>query len=84
MGNFPKIPKIAFIKACDSSKCVKNAKSKFLNEFSMIFDDFRNVLCITALKCLSQTLPLLFKKKQLDYGCWVPRYLYTSIKIGSG
>ena len=37
IGNLPKIPKIAFIKAYDDSKCLKNEKSKFLNEFYMIF-----------------------------------------------
>ena len=50
--NFTKIPKIAFIKAYDGSKYVKNANYENLNEFFLIFDDFCNVLCITALKPL--------------------------------
>ena len=49
IGNFPKIPKIAFTKAYDDSKSAKNAICRFLNEFSLIFDDFSNVLGINGI-----------------------------------
>ena len=58
IGNFPKIPKIAFIKVYDASKYAKNAICGFLNEFFMIFDDFGNVVGITALNPLRPTAAL--------------------------
>ena len=37
IGNFPKISKIAFIKAYDDSKYAKNVICKFLNKIFQIF-----------------------------------------------